>query len=127
MTGGGQQQDHDLHKISFQLGRNAEGLENLNRLFDQHCQDDDRRHEENVALLKANTEAIAAQGKALEKFARRVELMSPGGSVLSRKQVAVLAVVGTGVMVVVGWMVEAAVKWAVGWFIGTILKVKLGG
>jgi hypothetical protein len=53
-------------------------------------------------------------------------MMSPGGSVLSRKQVAVLAVVGTGVMVVVGWMVEAAVKWAVGWFIGTILKLKLG-
>jgi hypothetical protein len=53
--------------------------------------------------------------------------MSPGGSVLSWKQFAVLAVVGTGVMVVVGWIVEAAVKWAVGWFIGTILKVKLGG
>jgi hypothetical protein len=31
------------------------------------------------------------------------------------------------VMVVVGWIIEAAVKWAVGWFIGTILKVKLGG
>jgi hypothetical protein len=30
-------------------------------------------------------------------------------------------------MVVVGWMIEAIVKWAVGWFIGTILKVKLGG
>ena len=46
----------------------------------------------------------------LEKLAKRVDLMSPGGSVLSRKQFAVLAVVGTGVMVVVGWIVEAAVK-----------------
>jgi hypothetical protein len=46
---------------------------------------------------------------------------------LSRKQLAVLAVVGTGAMIVVGWIVEAAVKWAVGWLIGAILKVKLGG
>ena len=46
---------------------------------------------------------------------------------LSRKQLAALALLGTGAMVVVGWMVEAGVKWAVGWFIGTILKVKLGG
>jgi hypothetical protein len=38
--------------------------------------------------------------------------MSPGGSVLSKKQIAVLAVIGAGVMVV-GWIVEAAVKWAV--------------
>ncbi len=30
-------------------------------------------------------------------------------------------------MLVVGWTVEAAVKWAVGWLIGAILKVKLGG
>jgi hypothetical protein len=30
-------------------------------------------------------------------------------------------------MVVVGRMVEAAVKWAVAWLIGAILKVKLGG
>jgi hypothetical protein len=36
--------------------------------------------------------------------------MSPAGNVRSRKQFAVLAVVGTGVVVVVGWMIEEAVK-----------------
>jgi hypothetical protein len=123
-TGGEQK---ELHQLSYELGRNAKGLEDLTKLFEQHCRDDDRRHEENVALLTANNEAIAAQGKAFEKLSNRVGLMSPAGGVLSRKQFAVLAVVGTGVMVVVGWMVEAAVKWAVGWVIGTILKVKLGG
>jgi hypothetical protein len=30
-------------------------------------------------------------------------------------------------VVVVGWIAEAAVKWAVGWLIGAILKVKFGG
>jgi hypothetical protein len=104
-----------LHELSYEPGRNAKGLEDLTKLFEQHCRDDERRHEENVVLLKANNDSI-------EKLA----LMSPGGSALSKKQLAVLAVVGTSVMVVVGW-IEAAVKWAVGWIIESILKVKLGG
>ena len=124
MTGAEQK---ELHNLSYELGRNAKGLEDLTKLFEQHCKDDDRRHEENVALLKANTEAVAVQNKMFEKLARRVDLMSPGGTVLSRKQFAVLAFVGTGVMVVVGWIIEAAVKWAIGWLIGSILKMKLGG
>jgi len=128
MTGGEQK---DLHELSYELGRNAKGLEDLNKLFEQHCKDDDRRHEENVALLKANNDAIAAQNKAfaeaLDKLAARVAVTSPDGRLLSRKQLAVLALVGTGAMVVVGWIVEAGVKWAVGWLIGAILKVKLGG
>jgi hypothetical protein len=124
MTGGEQA---DLHELSYELGRNAKGLEDLNKLFEQHCKDDDRRHEENVALLKANNEAIGAQGKAFDKLAAQVGLTNPAGNVLSRKQLAALALLGTGAMVVVGWMVEAGVKWAVGWFITAILKVKLGG
>jgi hypothetical protein len=103
---GGEQKDLVLHELSLGLGRNTKGLEDLTKLFEQHCKDDDRRHEENVALLKANTEAIAVQSKMLEKLAKRVDLMSPGGGVLSRKQLAVLAVVGTGVMVVVGWLLK---------------------
>jgi hypothetical protein len=124
MTGGEQK---ELHQLSYELGRNAKGLDDLTKLFEQHCTDDDRRHQENVALLKANNEAIETQGKAFEGLSDRVGLMNPAGGVLSRKRFAVLAVVGTGVMVVVGWMVEAAVKWAVGWLIDAILKVKLGG
>jgi hypothetical protein len=65
------------------------------------------------------------KSKVFEKLAKRVDLTNPGGGMLSRKQFAVLAV-GTCVMVVVGWMLEAAVKWAVGWLVGAILKVKLG-
>jgi hypothetical protein len=101
MTAGEQR---ELHELSYELGRNAKGLEDLNKLFEQHCKDDDRRHEENVALLKANTDAIAAQSKALEKFNARVALMNPGSSVLSRKQVAV-------------WpsSVRASSSWWVGW------------
>jgi hypothetical protein len=124
---GGEQKDLVLHELSVGLGKNTQGLQDLTKLFEQHCKDDDRRHEENIALLKANTEAIAAQNKAIDKLATRVALTSPDGRVLSRKQIAALAVIGTGVMVVVGWIVEAAVKWAAAWVISSILKIKLGG
>ena len=71
MTGGEQK---DLHELSYELGRNAKGLGDLNKLFEQHCRDDDRRHEENVALLKANNDAIAAQNKA---FAQALDNSRP--------------------------------------------------
>jgi hypothetical protein len=122
-----EQEDSGLHELSYELGRNSKGLEEFKQTLRTTLQRRRPPARGNMTMPKANTDAIAAQSKALEKFAKRVEMMSPGGSVLSRKQVAVLAVVGTGIMVVVGWMVEAAVKWAVGWFIGTILKLKLGG
>jgi hypothetical protein len=33
-----------LHELSYKLGRNTQGLEDLTKLFEQHCKDDDRRH-----------------------------------------------------------------------------------
>jgi hypothetical protein len=75
-----------------------------------------------AAIQEADDDAAV-----LAKLTARVAVTSPDGRLLSRKQLAVLALVGTGAMVVVGWIVEAGVKWAVGWIIGAILKVKLGG
>jgi hypothetical protein len=99
---GGEQRDLVLHELSVGLGKNTQGLQDLTKLFDQHCKDDDRRHGENMSALKAVTDAIGCQNKALkaqrkelEKLTSRVALTSPGGGVLSRKQIAALAVVGT--------------------------------
>ena len=113
-----------LDEVSFELGRNANGLEALNKSFDQHCLDDDRRHGENVTLLKAINESIAAQNKKIDD---RLAIMMPSGELMSRKQIALLALIGTGVMVCVGWILEAFIKWAVGWVLATILKAKIGG
>jgi len=107
--------DDGFHDISFKLGRNTEGLENLNRLFEQHCEDDDRRHGENVQLLTANNEAIEKLSKALAPLL--------ANQALTKKRLALLVSGGIGILIMLSWAAETGVKWAVGW----MLKIKFGG
>jgi len=104
-----------FHDISFKLGRNTEGLENLNRLFEQHCEDDDRRHVENVELLRANNDAIGKLSAALEPLV--------ASQALTKKRMALLASGGIGILILLSWVMESALKWAIGW----LLKIKFGG
>jgi len=102
-------------KISYELGENSNGLKNLEKLFEQHCEDDDRRHVENVKLLTDNNAAIKALSDALAPIAANY--------VLNRKRLALLATVGFGILLGLSWVAEAGLKWAVGW----LLKIKFGG
>jgi hypothetical protein len=43
----------ELNEISRVIGGLEEGVRNLSRTFTQHCEDDDRRHVENLAALDA--------------------------------------------------------------------------
>jgi hypothetical protein len=104
-----------IHEISFKLGEHAKGLENLNRLFEQHCEDDDRRHQENVDLLKANNGAIEKLSLALAPIAANHKL--------TKRRLALVGSVGLGVFVMLSWAIEAALQWVVSW----ILKAKFGG
>lgn len=114
-----------IDDISYKLGRSAEGLENLNKMFEQHCDDDDRRHRENVGLIKANTEAIDNLSNAMRGINDSIAFMRPvvDGYVMTKSRLALLALIGTGIMIAIGWILEAALKWA----IGLILKAKFGG
>ena len=115
----------DLDEISFTLGCNTEGLTNLNKVFEQHCIDDDRRHGENVALLRANTEAIGKLAATLQPIAESVAFMRPivDGYVVTRGKLALLASIGFGIVVAVGWILEAGAKWLIAW----VLRAKFGG
>ena len=107
--------DDGFHDISFKLGRNTEGLENLNRLFEQHCEDDDRRHVENVELLRANNDAIGKLSAALAPLL--------ANQALTKKRLALLASGGIGLLIMLSWAMESALKWAV----GKVLMIKFGG
>lgn len=110
MSGDG---DHGgFSDISYKLGRNAEGLENLNRQFAQHCEDDERRHGENVKLLRDNNDAIKALADALAPIAAN-----------HKWRLALMASLGLFLLVGLSWVAEAALKWAVGW----LLSIKFGG
>jgi hypothetical protein len=117
--------ERDLDAISFTLGRNTEGLTNLNRLFEQHYTDDDRRHAENVAALRANTDAVGKLAGMLQPIAESVAFMRPivDGYVVTRGKLALLASIGFGIVVAIGWVLEAGLKWVIGW----LLNAKFGG
>ena len=105
----------DFYEIILKLGRNIEGLENLNNLFEQHCEDDDRRHVENVELLRANNDAISKLAAALKPLL--------DSQALTKRRLALLASGGFAILVGLSWVMESALKWAVGW----VLKIKFGG
>ncbi|WP_407179552.1 hypothetical protein [Bradyrhizobium sp. STM 3562] len=60
-------------------------MEDLAKLFEQHCRDDDRRREENVALLNANNDAIAALKKTLDD---RLAIATPDRTFFGKKPLA---------------------------------------
>jgi hypothetical protein len=69
-----------------------------------------RRHADNSAALRE----LAAK---LDQYAEAVEMIRPTVAALelSRSKIATWASVGFAVAVLVSWVVEAAVKRAVGW------------
>ena len=68
------------------------------------------RHDDNAAALRE----LSAK---LDQHAESVEMIRPTVAALemSRSKIATWASVGFAVAVLAGWVVEAAVKWAVGW------------
>jgi hypothetical protein len=78
-----------------------------------------------VALLRANSEAIGKLAATLQPIAESVVFMRPivDGYVVTKTKLAVLATIGFGIVLVVGWILEAGAKWLIGW----ILKAKFGG
>jgi hypothetical protein len=112
----------ELHEISRAIGSLQSSVINLekaqergNELFDQHCKDDEQRHQENIGEIRGVRVEIAALRQAIEPLAASVAVMRPivDGYQATRLRIATLASIGLGIIVVLGWIVEAAVKWLV--------------
>jgi hypothetical protein len=83
----------------------------LKESFDRHCDDDDRRHQENITALRANTAAIESLARA-----QRVAVTGPivDGYQMTKSRLAAWASIAFGVLITFGWIIEAAIKWAAG-------------
>jgi hypothetical protein len=112
----------DIHEISRALGdleASVRGLKETqargNELFDQHCKDDDERHQENMVEMRGIRSEITALRQVIEPLASSVAAMRPvvEGYEATRLRIATLASVGFGILVVVGWIFESGVKWLV--------------
>lgn len=99
-----------LDEISRAIGSIETSVRELWRRADEDREIHDRWHSENSA-------AIAALTKKLDQHAVAVEMMRPAVAAfeLSRSKLAAWATIGFAAVLVFGWIVEAAVKWAVSW------------
>lgn len=120
MPGGVDPMPGRFDEISYKLGQAASGLTDLRKAFETHCADDDRRHSENLAALRANTAAIDRLARAMEPIAASVAFMRPivDSYQVTRIRLAAYAAVAMCVLGLVGWAVQMAVNFAIAWAAG---------
>src|SRR5258708_5614551 len=99
-----------LDEISRAIGSLETSVHELQRRMDENRELQARRHADNSAALR---ELVAK----LDQHAEAVEMIRPTVAALelSRSKIATWASLGFAVAVLAGWVVEAAVKWTVGW------------
>jgi hypothetical protein len=86
-----------------------------------------RRHDDNAAAWRELSAKLDQHAWSVEMICPRVAALE-----LSRSKIAIWASIGFAVAVLAGWVVEAVVKWAVGWvlshfqLLGTIQTLRRG-
>lgn len=97
-----------LDEISRSIGSLETSVRELQRRMDENCELQARRHADNSAALRE----VASK---LDQHAASVEMIRPTVAALelSRSKLATWASIGFAVIVLAGWIVEAAIKWAV--------------
>jgi len=106
-----------LDEISLAIGAQGAEIAGLKQSFDRHCDDDDRRHRENIEVLKAIENRLGDLSRVLEPVVASVAIMRPivDGYQVTRSKLAAWASIGLAVIALLGWIVEAAVKLAATW------------
>lgn len=100
-----------LDQISRAIGGLETSTRSLEKSFDKHCVDDDRRHEQNIAALRENSEQIAKLNELLTPLADTVKTMMPivAGYQITRWKMAGAFGLVTLLVGGVGWVIEAAI------------------
>jgi aminoglycoside phosphotransferase len=98
-----------LDEISRAIGALETGVRELKRRIDESRELQARRHADSSATLRELAEK-------LDQHAVTMAMIQPTVAALemSRSKLATLASVGLAAVVILGWIVEAGVKWAAG-------------
>ena len=106
-----------LDEISVAIGGLQSDTANLSETFQQHCRDDDRRHDENISTLRGIQDEMRKLHDVLKPVAERVATMSPivDGFQISRLKIAGGLSVVVFILMGVGWLVASiageVIKW----------------
>ena len=99
-----------LDEISRAIGCLETSVHELQRRMDENCELQTSRHADNSAALRE-------LAKKLDHHAASIEMIRPTVAALelSRSKLATFASIGFAGVVLLGWIVEAAVKWIASW------------
>jgi len=96
-----------LDEISRAIGSLETSVRELKRRMDENLKIQTRRHADNAATLRELAEKLDQHAAAVASIRPTVAALE-----LSRSKLATWASIGLAAVMVLGWMVEAGVKWA---------------
>lgn len=101
-----------LDEISEAIGRLRASVSDIQKRMEENRKLQDRRYADNSAALRD-------LGQKLDKHAAAVEVIRPtvAALALSRSRLATWASIGLTAVVVLGWIVEAGIKWTVSYLL----------
>ena len=97
-----------LDEISRAIGALETSVADLKRRFDDSRELQSQCHADNAAALRALAAKLDRQAAAMAAITPAVAALE-----LSRAKLATWASIGLGAVMILGWVVEAGVKWAV--------------
>jgi hypothetical protein len=101
-----------LDEISEAIGRLRASVSDIQKRMEESRKLQDRRYADNSAALRD-------LGQKLDKHAAAVEVIRPtvAALALSRSRLATWASIGLAAVVILGWIVEAGIKWSVSYLL----------
>jgi hypothetical protein len=97
-----------LDEISEAIGGLRASTAGLERAFSEHCRDDDRRHEENIAVQREANESIRKLTEVVTPLANAVGAMKP---IVDQYQASRFKLVGAASVIMmlfgfIGWLIQ---------------------
>jgi len=113
-----------LDEISRVLGSIETSIKELSGRAAEDRRERDREHVQNQKAIAGLSAALADRAQKFDDYTQRtdgrlsaLEMLQPivTGLQMTRAKLTTLASIGFAVVVIVGWMFEAVIKWAVSW------------
>jgi prefoldin subunit 5 len=101
-----------LDEISEAIGRLRSSVADIQRRMEENRKLQERRHADNSAALRDLVQKLEKHAEAVESIRPTVAALE-----LSRSKLTTFASVGFAAVVLLGWLVEAVIKWTTGWLL----------
>lgn len=111
---------NQLDQVSEAIGALRASMRAVGDSLDRHCDDDDRRHRENIEALRENNRAIAELSGVLTPLAKTVAGMQPIVASYQTSRLKLTGALGLALVLLGGvtWLAEQVIINGIKWFFG---------